>query len=300
MATVNLGKIKLKWRGTWSGGTGYTADDVVSYTDSGVTSSFIAVASSSNQAPSSSGTVNTTYWNLLAKGGDPTPTTTQGDMIVRGASADQRLAIGTAGQALKVNSSANGLEYGSAAGMTKLYEYSNTGGTAVNSFTVDGYFDDSKYMHYRAIVSDVYTAANGNANNPSMRFNVSGSPVTSSNYAWGFNEAYASGTHDRGNGNSGYSASITQLQGTWACRSNNYELQNFDIVFFNPTTTGLGSKFVKWTGHCFQEGNSGDLYCMSSVATGMLKTTSALTGFQIYSADGSNFTYKITLYGILK
>ena len=299
MATIDLGKIKLKWQGTYAGGTAYVPDDVVYYVDGSVGSSYMCVANTTGNAPSSGGTLHAS-WEYLAKGQATSPTTTQGDIIVRGASADQRLAIGTAGQALKVNSSANGLEYGSAAGMTKLYEYSNTGGTAVNSFTVDGYFDDSKYMHYRAIVSDVYTAANGNANNPSMRFNVSGSPVTSSNYAWGFNEAYASGTHDRGNGNSGYSASITQLQGTWACRSNNYELQNFDIVFFNPTTTGLGSKFVKWTGHCFQEGNSGDLYCMSSVATGMLKTTSALTGFQIYSADGSNFTYKITLYGILK
>ena len=299
MATIDLGKIKFNWRGTYAGGTAYVPDDVVYYVDGSVGSSYMCVANTTGNAPSSGGTLHAS-WEYHAKGQATSPTTTQGDIIVRGASADQRLAIGTAGQALKVNSSANGLEYGSAAGMTKLYEYSNTGGTAVNSFTVDGYFDDSKYMHYRAIVSDVYTAANGNANNPSMRFNVSGSPVTSSNYAWGFNEAYASGTHDRGNGNSGYSASITQLQGTWACRSNNYELQNFDIVFFNPTTTGLGSKFVKWTGHCFQEGNSGDLYCMSSVATGMLKTTSALTGFQIYSADGSNFTYKITLYGILK
>jgi len=300
MATVNLGKIKLKWRGTWSSGGSYTVDDVVEYTDGSVTSSFIAVASSSNQAPSSGGTVNTTYWNLAAKGQASSPTTTQGDIIVRGASADQRLAIGTAGQALKVNSSANGLEYGSAAGMTKLYEYSNTGGTAVNSFTVNGYFDDSKYMHYRAIISDWYTSTTGNANQPSMRFNVSGSPVTSSNYVWAFDEAYGSGHHQRGSGTGGMSASITQLQGTWSCRGNTYELQNFDILFFNPTTTGLGAKFVKWTGHCFQHGDDGNRYTMSNVATGALVTNSALTGFQVYSADGSNFTYKISLYGILK
>ena len=87
MATVNLGKIKLKWRGTWSSGGNYAIDDVVEYADGSVTSSFIAVAASSNQAPSSSGTVNTSYWNLLAKGQATSPTTTQGDLIVRGASA---------------------------------------------------------------------------------------------------------------------------------------------------------------------------------------------------------------------
>ena len=58
------------------------------------------------------GTANSSYWNFLAKGQATSPTTTQGDLIVRGASADQRLAIGAAGKALVVNSSANGLEYG--------------------------------------------------------------------------------------------------------------------------------------------------------------------------------------------
>ena len=122
MATVNLGKIKLKWRGTWSSGGTYAIDDVVEYADGSVISSFIAVAASSNQAPSSSGTVNTSYWNLLAKGQATSPTTTQGDLIVRGASADQRLAIGAAGKALKVNSSGNGLEYGAGGGVLGMKE----------------------------------------------------------------------------------------------------------------------------------------------------------------------------------
>tara|TARA_R100000388_G_scaffold79910_1_gene58564 strand:- start:270 stop:1043 length:774 start_codon:yes stop_codon:yes gene_type:complete len=125
MATVNLGKIKLKWRGTWSSGGSYTADDVVEYTDGSVTSSFIAVASSTNQTPSTGGTVNTTYWNLLAKGQATSPTTTQGDVIVRGASADERLAIGSAGQALLVNSSGNGLEYGTAGRVLNVQTFVN-------------------------------------------------------------------------------------------------------------------------------------------------------------------------------
>ena len=123
MATVNLGKIELKWRGTWSSGGSYTVDDVVSYTDGSVTSSYIAVASSSNQAPSTSGTANSSYWNFLAKGQATSPTTTQGDLIVRGSSADERLAIGSAGQALKVNSSANGLEYGLAGGLLQAKQW---------------------------------------------------------------------------------------------------------------------------------------------------------------------------------
>ena len=131
MATVNLGKIKLKWRGTWSNGGSYTIDDVVSYTDGSVTSSYIAVAASSNQAPSTGGSENSSYWNYLAKGQATSPTTTQGDLIVRGASADERLAIGSAGQVLKVNSSANGLEFGGSGtySIEKIDSYSIASGT---------------------------------------------------------------------------------------------------------------------------------------------------------------------------
>jgi len=140
MATVNLGKIKLKWRGTYAGGTAYTPDDVVYYVDGSVGSSYICVAATTGNAPSSGGTAHAS-WNYLAKGQASSPTTTQGDIIVRGASADERLAIGSAGQALKVNSSGNGLEYGSAAIVKKVhsFEYAQrTGGSNsnnVNQFT---------------------------------------------------------------------------------------------------------------------------------------------------------------------
>ena len=118
MATVNLGKIKLKWRGTYAGGTAYTPDDVVYYMDGSVGSSYICVAATTGNAPSSGGTAHAS-WNYLAKGQATSPTTNQGDVIVRGASADQRLAIGAAGKALKVNSSGNGLEYGNGGGVVQ-------------------------------------------------------------------------------------------------------------------------------------------------------------------------------------
>ena len=111
MATIDLGKIKFNWRGTYAGGTAYVPDDVVYYMDGSVGSSYMCVANTTGNAPSSGGTLHAS-WEYLAKGQATSPTTTQGDLIVRGASADQRLAIGSAGQALKVNSSGNGLEYG--------------------------------------------------------------------------------------------------------------------------------------------------------------------------------------------
>ena len=165
MATVDLGKIKLKWRGTWSSGGNYTADDVVAYTDGTVTSSYIAVAASSNQAPSTGGTINGSYWNFLAKGQAVSPTTTQGDLIVRGASADQRLAIGSAGQVLKVNSSANGLEYGGSGtySVEKIDSYNIASGT--NTVYTGGradYIDiaQGNYMTFTITSTDDYIIFN--------------------------------------------------------------------------------------------------------------------------------------------
>ena len=137
MATVNLGRIKLKWKGGWNSSDTFTADDVVSYTDGTVTSSYIAVATSTNQVPSTSGSANSSYWNYLAKGQASSPTTTQGDLIVRGASADERLAIGSAGQALKVNGSGNGLTYGVAGGLLQAKQW------VKNSVIVNGNNSDS-------------------------------------------------------------------------------------------------------------------------------------------------------------
>ena len=141
MATIDLGKIKFNWRGTYAGGTAYVPDDVVYYMDGSVGSSYMCVANTTGNAPSSGGTLHAS-WQYLAKGQATSPTTTQGDIIVRGASADGRLAIGSAGQVLKVNSSGNGLEYGSVDAVIKKihsFEYSQrTGGNnnaGVNQFT---------------------------------------------------------------------------------------------------------------------------------------------------------------------
>tara|TARA_A100001388_G_scaffold251341_1_gene213143 strand:- start:3051 stop:3836 length:786 start_codon:yes stop_codon:yes gene_type:complete len=124
MATIDLGKIKFVFRGTYASGTAYVPDDVVTFTDGSVTSSYICTTATTGNNPSSGGTAHGS-WAFLAKGQATSPTTTQGDLIVRGASADERLAIGSAGQALKVNSSANGYEFGQA-GMTLQSKYART------------------------------------------------------------------------------------------------------------------------------------------------------------------------------
>ena len=136
MATIDLGKIKQVFRGTYNNATAYVPDDLVVFTDGSVTSTYICTTATTGNNPSSGGTAHAN-WAFIAKGQATSPTTTRGDVIVRGVSADERLAIGTAGQVLKVNSGANGLEYGAGGGVvqTKSTEKADTFTTTSTTFT---------------------------------------------------------------------------------------------------------------------------------------------------------------------
>ena len=94
MATLNLGRIKPVFRGAYDASTGYVVDDIVTSGNE----TFICILASTGNATS-----NATYWTkLAAKGTDLTSTlTTEGDLVFRDGSGLQRLAKGTAGQALR-------------------------------------------------------------------------------------------------------------------------------------------------------------------------------------------------------
>jgi len=105
MATIDLGKIKLVNRGAYNNSTAYTVDDLV---QSGG-STYICIQNSTGNA-----VTNGSYWSVLAAGGTDVGTTltTQGDILYRDGSGLQRLAKGTAGQVLKINSGATAPEWG--------------------------------------------------------------------------------------------------------------------------------------------------------------------------------------------
>ena len=98
MATIDLGKIKQVWRGTYNNGTAYTVDDLVSYTDSGVTSTYICVTNSTGNAPSTGGSAHAS-WNYVAKGvAIPVPLNTQsGAYVAVAGDAGKAIYISTGG-----------------------------------------------------------------------------------------------------------------------------------------------------------------------------------------------------------
>ena len=97
MAEIVLGRLKFKWRGAWVTATAYIKDDVVRFGGS----SYVCVVNHTSGTWATD--LSAVKWQLMVEGS--TPTTTLGDISYRGSSADQRLPIGTAGQALLVSSS---------------------------------------------------------------------------------------------------------------------------------------------------------------------------------------------------
>ncbi|BAQ94124.1 putative carbohydrate binding domain containing protein [uncultured phage_MedDCM-OCT-S42-C7] len=112
MAQIDLGKVAFVWKGTYASGTTYESKDVVQYTDSGEISSYVYVnaSSASGQTPSSSGTVNTTYWAKMA--GGTSLAVGNNKIVTTDASGNiSSLALGSANQIMQVNSGATALEF---------------------------------------------------------------------------------------------------------------------------------------------------------------------------------------------
>ena len=168
MATIDLGKIKMVWRGAYDNATAYTPDDVVS---SGGSSYICILASTGNAV------TNTTYWSLLAQGGTDVGTTltTQGDILYRDGSGLQRLAPGTANQVLKTGGAGANPSWGTlSSDYVKLASASSTSGEV----SFDGFFT-SDYKVYDVIV---HQCMSNSTNWAKIFVNHGGSKTTASNY----------------------------------------------------------------------------------------------------------------------
>tara|TARA_A100001201_G_scaffold130047_1_gene115649 strand:+ start:434 stop:1240 length:807 start_codon:yes stop_codon:yes gene_type:complete len=204
MATLDLGKIKQVWRGTYNNSTAYTVDDLVEYTDSGITSTYICVANSTGNAPSSSGTAHAS-WNYVAKGvADPIPTQS-----------------GNAGKFLKTDGSS--LSFDSAGGWVKT-----AGGTgpssSVTEIALDNIFS-ADYKFYKVFIQ--WTQDDW----AKIRFiDSNGNNLTSSNYTW-----VAVAVHENTDGGPdrvGYS-NVTYIPGNfWNATDGSFCL--LELTFMDP------------------------------------------------------------------
>ena len=92
MADFKLGRLKFVWKGEWTTATAYVKDDVVRYGSS----SYVCI----DAHTSSTWGANSAKFELMMEGS--TPLTTEGDILYRGTTENQRLPIGDDGQILFV------------------------------------------------------------------------------------------------------------------------------------------------------------------------------------------------------
>ena len=297
MATIDLGKIKLVWRGTYAGGTAYTVDDVVQHTDSGLTSSFICTTASTGNAPSTSGTVHGS-WAYLAKGAAGSALTTSGDILYRGASADARLAKGTANQTLQMDGSANFPTWTTVAPATADW-------VKVSTTTFDGsttsYNEDNfsaTYDNYRVYMTGIQlTGTTGYS--MKWRVRTSAGDYTSGNYflsggGW-YKSSGSTGAHDAGQ----WAVNQPDLNG-WSIPSTGTHSSEatFDMVwdYFNVNGTS-DFKNVMFRYFGWEHGGS---YTTFSQGGCTINQTAALTGFNFTNSGNAAFGNmgKIITYGL--
>ena len=117
MATIDLGKIKQVFRGTYNNATAYVPDDLVVFTDTNITSTYICTTASTGNNPSSGGTAHAN-WAYIAKGvTDPIPSQS-----------------GNSGKFLKTNGSA--LSFATAGGVLQAKQWVKNS-TITNNSTSD-------------------------------------------------------------------------------------------------------------------------------------------------------------------
>jgi len=286
MATVNLGSIKFKWKGTYASGTAYTIDDVVSYNGS----SYICIQASTGNLPT-----DTAYFEQMSSAGTNgtdgtdlgTTLTTQGDIVYRDASGLQRLGAGTSGQVLQTGGTGANPSWGTVSSdfvrLGQVNQTSMTGSISVDFFTTD-------YDIFKVFVTGFNIASAGSGTN--LRFNSSaGTPVTGSNYRYIFSGGYRN--------NAGGSSSDQKTHG-WDNdliglsngSPNDYEQGNHEITVYRPMNASEQTKIIV-TGGGYENN-----HIYSRQGQGVYNSAQAHTGITFLASTGNCSIEHIEVYGI--
>ena len=216
MATINLGSIKFNWKGAYAGGTAYVVDDVVSYSGS----SYICKLASTGNLPT-----NGTYWDVMSQAGTAgtdvgTTITTQGDLLYRDGSGLQRLAKGTAGQALKMNTAANAPEWGTISSDFVKIGSGSSSSAATHSIS----FQNDAYKTYQVVIRGF----KGNGNVRVRLLDTSNNVISASHYS------YVTDGRGTSSGSSGDEQSQNYNDDVWKFTdgSNNSSYKFTDMIFW--------------------------------------------------------------------
>ena len=294
MAQVDIGKIKIVWKGPWNSGTAYTVDDAVSHSGS----SYICIQAGTNQNPSSA----TAYWQVMATAGtdgtDVGATLNNNEIAFKtNAGAVDGIPIGTAGQYLKVNSGANGYEYGSITVPTSDYVRLSTTNISngVGTINIDNVFT-SDYNTYKIFMTGIkgHDSTNGMVQ---LKFRNGNSSVSGSYWVAGKGSYRTSSANNNAtDGEWGY-GSIPF--GGWNTPDTDTESGNatydYDMTVFGINGSNYKKLLYKMFG--WEQGNS---YVIFSTGGGLVNNTGTVNGIQVARTNGGGFSSdgKIIIYGL--
>ena len=282
MATVNLGAIKFNWKSAFNNSTAYAVDDVVSSGGS----SYVCILASQGNAVS-----NGTYWNIMSSAGTNgtngsngtdvgTVITTQGDILYRDGSGLQRLAKGTAGQTLAINSGATAPEWvaASSGSVLKVYTKMWYGGktltgsissgsaTAVSDYdiTITPQSNTSKFL-----IQWTISGSNTDHRFFQLRRSIGGATATN----------IGLGSSSLGNGNN-----FNDWNSFWDLSTTNSYASKTNIFFDAPATTSA----VKW--QLYSESHGGSFYFGRSKQNIGTAQYMSLNSCSIFELDGASIT----------
>ena len=312
MATIDLGRLGFVNKGTYNNSTTYEKNDLVQFTDGGILSTYLYIDSTaqSGQAPSSSGTVGS-RWVFFAKGvTDSLGGISNNNIVIKdnsgnitGLSGNNKiittnnsgvptaLSMGSAGQSLKVNSGANGFEFGTISSDYVKLASSDASGNPASIFFSDVFTSD--YTTYKLFIDSAYSSTNSH---PSLRFTSSGTTEISSGYYMAGPLSYydynsngsANITHRRHHNDSGFKVleennGTSQVNSLWS-----------EFTFLNPRQSSQ-YKLAIWNSAIRSTNN----YFYTLHQHGYLTDTSnTMGGIRIYPSAGTWTGGQFTLYGI--
>jgi len=290
MATVNLGNIKFKWKGTYSGATAYTVDDVVLYNGS----SYICILASTGNLPT-----NATYFEQMsAKGTDgtngtngtdlTTTLTTQGDLVYRDGSGLQRLGAGTAGQVLQTGGAGANPSWGTlSSDFVLLDSITFSGATTYLNWDFSSYVS-ADYNTYKVYIENWKMAVTGRQH--FLRMMTNNVPLTGTEYRFaGIGFTSVGGQIS----NSDTASTFYSIHNDGSTTANN-GIGFFELTISNPKSTDW--KVIL---------SSGNVYCNNSdwrtmYSSCQITTSNELNGLQFSGQDTANTVveFKAKLYGI--
>ena len=286
MATINLGSIKFNWRGAYAAGTAYSVDDVVSYNGG----SYVCILASTGNLPT-----NTTYWNVMAQGGDVSTTlTTQGDILYRDGSGLQRLAAGTNGQALLTGGAGANPSWGTVSSdWVRVNTTSITNGAA--SVLFDNVFTSS-YNNYKVIANGI-KGHNSTDGYIYITMRSGGSNMTGGYYGAGHHTYRTSSTSTNGVDGRWNHNSIDM--GGWSSPDSdthsNAAAYDMEFNFFRVNSTDH-QKNMTYQYFGFEAAGN---YTVMQSGGFLLNNNSAVDGFGLHRTNsGMSSSGKIIVYGL--